>query len=109
MELFFGQTPLGAGLAFALKYKGLKGCTVCFLGDGAVNQGSFMETLNLVSLWGIPVVYVIENNGYSMGTSLKRSSAEESLAKRGEAFGIEWSTCEGDTMSLKSGTLRIKL
>jgi pyruvate dehydrogenase E1 component alpha subunit len=90
-----GQTPLGAGLAFALKYKGLKGCAVCFLGDGAVNQGSFMETLNLVSLWGIPVVYVIENNGYSMGTSLKRSSAEESLAKRGEAFGIEWSTCEG--------------
>jgi pyruvate dehydrogenase E1 component alpha subunit len=90
-----GQTPLGAGLAFALKYKGLKGCAVCFLGDGAVNQGSFMETLNLVSLWSIPVVYVIENNGYSMGTSLKRSSAEESLAKRGEAFGIEWSTCEG--------------
>ena len=90
-----GQTPLGAGLAFALKYKGLKGCAVCFLGDGAVNQGSFMETLNLVSLWGIPVVYVIENNGYSMGTSLKRSSAEESLAKRGEAFGIKWDTCEG--------------
>lgn len=90
-----GQTPLGAGLAFALKYKGIKGCAVCFLGDGAVNQGSFMETLNLVSLWGIPVVFVIENNGYSMGTSLKRSSAEESLAKRGEAFGIKWDTCEG--------------
>lgn len=90
-----GQTPLGAGLAFALKYKGIKGCAVCFLGDGAVNQGSFMETLNLVSLWGIPVVFVIENNGYSMGTSLKRSSAEESLAKRGEAFGIKWDICEG--------------
>ena len=90
-----GQTPLGAGLAFALKYKGIKGCAVCFLGDGAVNQGSFMETLNLVSLWGIPVVFVIENNGYSMGTSLKRSSAEESLAKRGEAFGIQWDICEG--------------
>lgn len=90
-----GQTPLGAGLAFALKYKGIKGCAVCFLGDGAVNQGSFMETLNLVSLWGIPVVFVIENNGYSMGTSLKRSSAEESLARRGEAFGIKWDICEG--------------
>ena len=90
-----GQTPLGAGLAFALKYKNIKGCAVCFLGDGAVNQGSFMETLNLVSLWGIPVVFVIENNGYSMGTSLKRSSAEESLAKRGEAFGVNWDTCEG--------------
>ena len=82
-----GQTPLGAGLAFALKYKGIKGCAVCFLGDGAVNQGSFMETLNLVSLWGIPVVFVIENNGYSMGTSLKRSSAEESLAKEVKLLG----------------------
>lgn len=90
-----GQTPLGAGLAFALKYKNIKGCSICFLGDGAVNQGSFMETLNLVSLWDIPVVFVIENNGYSMGTSLKRSSAEESLAKRGEAFGIKWDICEG--------------
>jgi pyruvate dehydrogenase E1 component alpha subunit len=90
-----GQTPLGAGLAFALKYKGLKGCCVCFLGDGAVNQGSFMETLNLVSLWGIPVVFVIENNGYSMGTSLARSSAEENLAHRADGFDIEWDVCEG--------------
>ncbi|MGK0456717.1 MAG: pyruvate dehydrogenase E1 component alpha subunit [Zhongshania aliphaticivorans] len=90
-----GQTPLGAGLAFALKYKGLKGCSVTFLGDGAVNQGAFMETLNLVSLWNIPVVFVIENNGYSMGTSLKRSSAEENLASRGEAFDIEWEVCDG--------------
>lgn len=90
-----GQTPLGAGLAFALKYKGLKGCALCFLGDGAVNQGSFMETLNLVSLWGIPVIFVIENNGYSMGTSLKRSSAQESLASRGDAFNIKWEVCQG--------------
>ncbi len=90
-----GQTPLGAGLAFALKYKGLKGCAVCFLGDGAVNQGSFMETLNLVSLWGIPVVFVIENNGYSMGTSLKRSSAEENLAHRADGFDIDWEVCDG--------------
>ncbi|CAI8287876.1 MAG: Acetoin:2,6-dichlorophenolindophenol oxidoreductase subunit alpha [Opitutia bacterium UBA7350] len=90
-----GQTPLGAGLAFALKYKGLKGCCICFLGDGAVNQGSFMETLNLVSLWGIPVVFVIENNGYSMGTSLARSSAEENLAHRADGFDIEWDVCEG--------------
>jgi pyruvate dehydrogenase E1 component alpha subunit len=90
-----GQTPLGAGLAFALKYKGLKGCAVCFLGDGAVNQGAFMETLNLASLWNIPVVFVIENNGYSMGTSLKRSSAEENLAHRAEGFDMEWEVCEG--------------
>ena len=90
-----GQTPLGAGLAFALKYKKLKGCAVCFLGDGAVNQGAFMETLNLVSLWNIPVVFVIENNGYSMGTSLKRSSAEENLAHRADGFDMAWEVCEG--------------
>tara|TARA_B110000003_G_scaffold39763_1_gene36535 strand:+ start:2232 stop:3311 length:1080 start_codon:yes stop_codon:yes gene_type:complete len=90
-----GQTPLGAGLAFALKYKGIKGCSLCFLGDGAVNQGTFMETLNLVSLWDIPVVFVIENNGYSMGTSLKRSSADENLAQRAEAFNLEWELCDG--------------
>jgi pyruvate dehydrogenase E1 component alpha subunit len=90
-----GQTPLGAGLAFALKYKGLKGCAVTFLGDGAVNQGSFMETLNLVSLWNIPVVFVIENNGYSMGTSLKRSSAGENLAHRADGFDIAWEVCDG--------------
>lgn len=90
-----GQTPLGAGLAFALKYKKVKGCAVCFLGDGAVNQGAFMETLNLVSLWDIPVVFVIENNGYSMGTSLKRSSADESLAHRADGFDMAWEVCEG--------------
>jgi pyruvate dehydrogenase E1 component alpha subunit len=90
-----GQTPLGAGLAFALKYKGIKGCAMTFLGDGAVNQGSFMETLNLASLWNIPVVFVIENNGYSMGTSLKRSSAAENLAHRAEGFDMEWEVCNG--------------
>ena len=90
-----GQTPLGAGLAFALKYKGLKGCALAFLGDGAVNQGSFMETLNLASLWDLPVVFVIENNGYSMGTSLARSSAEENLAHRADGFDMEWEVCDG--------------
>ena len=90
-----GQTPLGAGLAFGLKYKGLKGCALAFLGDGAVNQGSFMETLNLASLWDLPVVFVIENNGYSMGTSLARSSAEENLAHRADGFDMEWEVCNG--------------
>lgn len=90
-----GQTPLGAGLAFGLKYKGLKGCALAFLGDGAVNQGSFMETLNLASLWDLPVVFVIENNGYSMGTSLARSSAEENLAHRADGFDMEWEVCDG--------------
>ena len=65
-----GQTPLGLGLAYGLKYKGLKGAALCFLGDGAVNQGCFYESLNMAALFELPVIYVIENNGYSMGTSL---------------------------------------
>ena len=91
-----GQTPLGMGLAFALKYKDIKGCALTFLGDGAVNQGIFSECLNMASLFGLPVVFVIENNGYSMGTSLARSSAlHGSLASRAEGFCVDWSTCGG--------------
>ena len=91
-----GQTPLGLGLAFALKYKGIKGCALAFLGDGAVNQGVYSECLNIAALWDLPIVYVIENNGYSMGTSLERSSAlRHSLASRAEGFDVDWARCEG--------------
>ncbi|MEM9478589.1 MAG: pyruvate dehydrogenase (acetyl-transferring) E1 component subunit alpha [Verrucomicrobiota bacterium] len=91
-----GQTPLGAGLAFALKYKGLEGCAMCFLGDGAVNQGAYHEALNLAGLWDLPVIYVIENNGYSMGTSQKRSSAfKNCLAERADGYDIVWDLIDG--------------
>ncbi len=91
-----GQTPLGAGIAYALKYKGIPGACLCFLGDGAVNQGAFHESLNLASLWDLPVIYIIENNGYSMGTSQKRSSAyTECLAKRAEGYAMDWDVCFG--------------
>ncbi len=91
-----GQTPLGLGLAYGLKYLGREGCCLCYLGDGAVNQGAFHESLNIASLFGIPVVYVIENNGYSMGTSQKRSSAYNGcLAQRAEAYAIEWDLVNG--------------
>ena len=91
-----GQTPLGLGLAYALKYKELKGCALCFLGDGAVNQGVYHESLNLASLWDIPVIYVIENNGYSMGTSQTRSSAYKNcLAERADSYGIIWDLVNG--------------
>jgi pyruvate dehydrogenase E1 component alpha subunit len=80
-----GQIPLGTGLAFALKYKGVKGCCLAFMGDGAVNQGAVHEAYNLAALWNLPVVFIIENNKYSMGTSQARSSAGEPLAKRAEA------------------------
>ncbi|MFP4352758.1 MAG: pyruvate dehydrogenase (acetyl-transferring) E1 component subunit alpha [Puniceicoccaceae bacterium] len=86
-----GQTPLGLGLAYALKYNGVRGCCLCYLGDGAVNQGVFHESLNLAALWDIPVVYIIENNGYSMGTSQERSSKfTDSLARRAEAYDMAW-------------------
>ncbi len=91
-----GQTPLGLGLAFGLKYRGLKGAALCYLGDGAVNQGTLHESLNIASLWNLPVIYIIENNGYSMGTSQKRSSASpEFLAQRAEGYGIEWDHFNG--------------
>ncbi len=92
-----GQTPLGLGLAFALKYKGVKGCCLCFLGDGAVNQGVYQASLNLASLWNLPVIYIIENNQYSMGTSQERSSAfQECLAARAEGYNIEWDRMNGE-------------
>ena len=92
-----GQTPLGLGIAFALKYNEQTGCCMCFLGDGAVNQGAFHESLNIAELWDIPVIYVIENNGYSMGTSQERSSAfSEKLAKRAEGYGMAWDHFNGE-------------
>ncbi|HEX5399420.1 MAG TPA: thiamine pyrophosphate-dependent enzyme [Verrucomicrobiae bacterium] len=92
-----GQTPLGMGLAFALKYQGRKGCCLCFLGDGAVNQGVYQASLNLASLWSLPVIYIIENNQYSMGTSLERSSAfKNCLAARAEGYNLEWDRINGE-------------
>ena len=93
-----GQTPLGAGIAFSLKYKGLTGCCMTYLGDGAINQGAFHEALNLASLWDLPVIFIIENNGYSMGTSQRRSSAHppEGLAPRAEGYNMEWDMINGE-------------
>jgi pyruvate dehydrogenase E1 component alpha subunit len=92
-----GQTPLGAGIAYALKYKRIPGCCLCYLGDGAINQGAFHEALNLAALFQLPVVYIIENNGYSMGTSQKRSSAyKDSLAQRAEAYNMAWDVFLGE-------------
>jgi pyruvate dehydrogenase E1 component alpha subunit len=94
-----GQTPLGLGLAFGLKYKGLRGCCLCYLGDGAINQGTFHESLNLAALFKLPVIYVIENNGYSMGTSQQRSSSfQETLAKRAEGYNMAWDAFQGEDL-----------
>ena len=91
-----GQTPLGLGLAYGVKYLNREGCCLCYLGDGAVNQGAFHESLNLAALFDLPVIYVIENNGYSMGTSQERSSSYNGcLAQRAEAYAIEWDVIDG--------------
>ena len=85
------HTPLALGLAFALKQREIKGVVFCFLGDGSVNQGVYHESLNLAGLFGLPVIYIIENNGYAMGTSVSRSSRfNECLARRAETYGIDW-------------------
>ncbi len=89
-----GQIPLGTGLAYALKYKGLKGAAMAFMGDGAVNQGAVHEAYNLAALWDLPVIFVIENNGYSMGTSQARSSAGD-LSKRAEGYDMAWDVING--------------
>lgn len=92
-----GQTPLGLGIAYALKYRGIKGSCFTFLGDGAINQGAYHESLNLAGLWDIPVIFVIENNKYSMGTSLERSSAVRNcLAERADGYGIVWDIVNGE-------------
>ncbi len=103
-----GQVPLGAGIAFALKHRGVKGACLTFLGDGAVNQGAVHETYNLAALWELPVVFVIENNGYSMGTSQRRSSAGPGLAQRAEGYGMAWETCNGhDLYEVREKTDRL--
>jgi pyruvate dehydrogenase E1 component alpha subunit len=90
-----GQTALGLGLAFATKYLGEKKVCYCYMGDGAVNQGAFHESLNLAQLMGIPVIYVIENNMYSMGTAVERHSAPVELYKRAAGYDMLGVRAEG--------------
>ncbi|MCC3306077.1 pyruvate dehydrogenase (acetyl-transferring) E1 component subunit alpha [Sneathiella sp. HT1-7] len=87
--------PLGTGLAFSQKYQDSKDITLCYMGDGTVNQGQVYESFNMAELWGLPVVYVIENNEYAMGTSVKRSSAQTELFRRGESFNVPGEQVDG--------------
>ncbi|MGB0521961.1 MAG: pyruvate dehydrogenase (acetyl-transferring) E1 component subunit alpha [Flammeovirgaceae bacterium] len=82
------QVPLGAGIAFAEKYKGTKNVCICYMGDGAVRQGAFHEALNMAMTWKLPVIFVIENNGYAMGTSVERTSNVTDLYTLGEAYDM---------------------
>jgi pyruvate dehydrogenase E1 component alpha subunit len=89
-----GQVPLGGGIAYAIKYRGLDEICVCFMGDAAVNQGAFHETLNMSAVWKLPVIYVVENNEYGMGTAFKRVSATPIIDKA-LSYGIESSFVNG--------------
>jgi pyruvate dehydrogenase E1 component alpha subunit len=82
------QVPLGTGIAFAHKYRGNGALSLTYFGDGSVNQGQVYESFNMASLWKLPVIYIIENNEYAMGTSVKRSHSTTELFRRGEGFGI---------------------
>src|SRR6202789_1752840 len=88
------QVPIGTGLAFAHKYKNDSGVCLTYLGDGAVNQGQVAESFNMAALWKLPVLYIIENNKYGMGTSQERASAGE-LHDRGEGYGIPGLAVDG--------------
>jgi pyruvate dehydrogenase E1 component alpha subunit len=99
--------PIGAGLAFANKYRGNDHVTFTYFGEGAANQGQVYETFNMASLWKLPVIFVIENNQYAMGTSLKRASSTPALYTRGEAFGIPGEAVDGmDVMAVREAGLK---
>ena len=97
------QVPLGAGLAFSDKYRDNGRVTFTYFGDGAANQGQVYETFNMAALWKLPVVFVIENNQYAMGTAQQRSTSTPDLHTRGEAFGIPGEVVDGmDVLAVKA-------
>ncbi len=97
------NVPIGAGLAFADKYNGTDRVTFTYFGDGAANQGQVYETYNMAMLWGLPVIFVIENNRYAMGTSVQRATKSPSLWERGAAYGIPGEEVDGmDVLAVKA-------
>lgn len=90
-----GQIPLGAGIAFAEKYNGTTNVNVCYMGDGAVRQGALNEAFNMAMLWKLPVIFVCENNGYAMGTSVSRTTNMADIYKIGLGFGMPCAPVDG--------------
>jgi pyruvate dehydrogenase E1 component alpha subunit len=90
-----GNLPIAAGLALSSQYKGEDACTVCMFGDGASNTGNFGETMNLAALWTLPVLFLVENNLYGMGTAVERHSAQTDLSKKAEGYGVPGTRVDG--------------
>jgi pyruvate dehydrogenase E1 component alpha subunit len=90
-----GNLPIAAGLALASDYRGETSATVCMFGDGASNTGNFGETMNLAALWSLPVVFIVENNLYGMGTAIERHSAVTDLSKKAEGMGVPGTRVDG--------------
>src|ERR1700709_78919 len=90
-----GALPIAAGFGLASDYLGLDEATLCTFGDGASNQGTFGETLNLAALWHLPVLFMVTNNQFGMGTSLRRHSAVTDLQRKGESLGVPGVRCDG--------------
>jgi pyruvate dehydrogenase E1 component alpha subunit len=105
-----GNLPIGAGVALTADYLGTDDVTVCNFGDGASNQGTFGETMNLAALWKLPIVFLVSNNLFGMGTSLERHSAVTDLQVKGEGFGVPGMECDGmdvlDTHAVMTEALR---
>jgi pyruvate dehydrogenase E1 component alpha subunit len=99
-----GNLPIAAGLSLASQYKGEDAVTVCMFGDGASNTGNFGETMNLAALWKLPVLFMVENNLYGMGTSVERHSAQTDLSKKAEGYGIPGERLDGmDVVAVREG------
>ena len=99
------QVPLGAGLAFASQYRGDGGVCLSYFGDGAANQGQVYESFNMAALWKLPVIFVVENNGYAMGTAVTRGSAETHFYRRGTGFRIPGMSVNGmDVLEVRKAT-----
>jgi pyruvate dehydrogenase E1 component alpha subunit len=103
------QVPLGTGLAFKHKYTQDGGVCLTYMGDGAVNQGQVYEAFNMAKLWDLPIIYVVENNQYAMGTSIKRSSAEPELFRRGQAHRIPGLQVDGMDVLAVRGAAEVAL
>jgi pyruvate dehydrogenase E1 component alpha subunit len=105
-----GNLPIAAGIALACDYQGSDDVTLCMFGDGASNQGTFGETLNLAALWRLPVVFMVTNNQFGMGTALRRHSAVTDLQRKGESLGVPGMRCDGmdvlDTHAVVSEAVR---